>query len=155
MASAQTWDVAGGYSYLRDTRTDLDFKRGWLVSAARNIHGVWAVGEADGHYNTLPLVIGDADLSVHSFFAGGRLGAKVGPFHEFAQFLMGGIRSSGAAFGSSSSDFRGAIQPGLGIDGPLPWRLRARAQLDMRILASEDWKLGEIRIAATLARSFP
>src|SRR5215831_1464989 len=119
-----------------------------MASVAKKVHGVWAVGEVDGHYSTLPLVIGEADLNVHSFFAGGRLGAKVGHFREFAQFLGGGIRSEGAAFGSSSSNFRGAMQLGLGLDGPLPRHLWARVQLDTRILASEDWKLGEVRIAA-------
>jgi hypothetical protein len=148
-APAQTWDVAGGYSYLRDTKTDLDFSRGWLASVARKVHGVWAVGEVDGHYSTLPFVIGQADLSIHSFLAGGRIGAKVGRFREFAQLLGGGVRSQGAAFGSSSSDFRGTVQLGLGLDAPLPRNLWARVQLDT------DGKLGEVRMAATLAYSFP
>jgi hypothetical protein len=154
-AAAQTYEIGGGYTYLRDVRTDLDFARGWSIDVGRKLFGVWAVGQVDGHYHSLPFVIGDADLSLHSVMAGGRITAGLGRVREFAQVLGGTVRSRGVAFGSTSSEFRGALQLGLGLDAPIHRRLAARLQFDARSLPSEDWKLSEVRVVVGLAVVIP
>jgi len=51
--------------------------------------------------------------------------------------LAGVVRTSGSAFGSTTSGQSIAVQPGAGIDYPLARTWSARAELDIRLIASQ------------------
>jgi hypothetical protein len=147
--AAQTYEVGAGYVYLRDTRSDIDFPRGWSVSAARNWLPLSAVVQADGEYQTLAFLAGgDSRLSLHGLMAGGRLSGRIGKLREFVEVLGGAVRGRGAAFGVTSDETRGALQAGLGVGIPLGHRIAARVQFDGRAFRSQDWKVTQVRIVA-------
>lgn len=154
-ADDHDWEIAGGYSRLRDARTDISFDRGWLLSISRRLGPVAVVVETDRSSTALPLVVGEATLSVGSVMGGVRASARVGPFREFAQLLVGNVRARGVLFGQESSDARLGVQPGVGLDYPFRDRYAARLAVDGRFLDSPQgpWRVG-VRIAALIAYSF-
>jgi hypothetical protein len=133
--TARTWDVFGGYAYLRDQNEEISLHAGWAAAGARRItRWLSIVGEAGGHYKTLPLVGGDATLSAHTVLAGGRASIGVGRFVEFVQVAAGPVYTRGSAFGLTSRDTLFAVQAGLGVDAPLATGFAARLQFDVRRL---------------------
>ena len=150
--AAQTVEIGAGYVYLRDTRSDLDFPRGWSLSVAVPWRFVSAVVQADGEYQSLPLLAGsDASLRLHGLMAGGRISGRIGRLREFVEMLGGAVRGHGVAFGTTSDETRGALQAGIGLDIALSRRIAARLQLDGRAFRSQDWKVTQIRIVAGAA----
>jgi opacity protein-like surface antigen len=140
-ASAQTpaaLEVSGGYSFVRDTRIDLDFPAGWTVGAAGKVN-TWlsAVGDVSGSRTTTPTLIGDLGFSVHTFMLGARASARIGPFLEFAQILAGVVHSSGSALGTTTPVTHFGWQVGGGLDYPVTGKLSLRGEADFR------WGRGE------------
>ena len=66
-----------------------------------------------------------------------RASARLGRLTEFGQILAGVVRTSGSAFGSTTSGQSLGIQPGVGIDYPLTRAWAARAELDVRLIATQ------------------
>jgi len=138
-ASAQPpVEVSGGYSLARDPRDEVTLPSGWVAGAAVGITP-WlaAVADLSGQYTTIALLGFDARLSVHTVMGGVRASARIGPLTEFGQVLVGVVRVSGSAFGSTNVNHSLGIQPGVGIDYPLTPRFAARAELDVRLIRDQ------------------
>lgn len=137
LASAQTsrtWDVFGGYAYLRDQNEEISLS-GWAAGGSIHLTRWFSIAvDVGGHYKTLPLVGGDAKLSAHTVMAGGRASIAVGRFVEFVQLIAGPAYTRGTVFGLASRDTLFAVQAGLGLDAPLKPHLAARVQFDVRRL---------------------
>jgi hypothetical protein len=130
--AAQTiasWELSGGYSYLQDSPDRTSLPAGWMIGAALALSS-WlaAVVDVSRHAHT----IGDIELSMAAVLAGARASAKVGPFAEFGQLVVGPARASSSVVGSTSANTRFALQPGAGIEYPFATALGARLQIDFR-----------------------
>jgi hypothetical protein len=169
-SEAQTrppWEMYAGYSYLNDptnsvvaaTAGDTSLTAGWVAGAAVPLSG-WlsAVAEAGGSYKTLATIDSDVRLSVLSFMAGARASARIGPFIEFGQVLVGAVRGSGSEFGLTVSNTAVALQPGGGLDWPFGRHFASRLELDFRTInASGDGRdrAHQIRAIAALVYRVP
>jgi opacity protein-like surface antigen len=133
-----TLEVSGGYAFVRDPRMDLDLPAGWAVGAAARVN-TWlsAVGDVSGSHTTISTLVGDLQFSVHAFMFGGRASARIGPFVEFGQVLVGAVRASGSAFGEITSGTHLGWQVGGGLDYPVTRKWSVRGQADFR------WNRGE------------
>jgi hypothetical protein len=132
-------ELSAGYSYLRDPRLDLNFPIGWAVGAAGRVNA-WlsAVADVSGSRTTFPTIAGDLGFGLRAFMFGARASAKVGPFVEFGQILVGVVHASGTAFGTTSSTTHAGAQIGAGLDCPLKGRLSVRGEIDFRVIGAEQ-----------------
>jgi hypothetical protein len=138
-AIAQTaFEVSGGYSLAHDPRDAVTLPAGWFAGAAIGLtSALSAVADVSGQYATIDLFDTDARLTAHSVMGGLRLSARLGRITEFGQVLAGVVHTSGSAFGSTTSGQSIGVQPGAGIDYPLARTWSARAELDIRLIASQ------------------
>ena len=155
-AAAQDVEIAGGYSLARDPRDAVTLPAGWMAGAAFDLsHIVSVVADASGQYKTVELFDTSARLRVHTLMGGVRAAVGVGKLREFGQVLAGVVQTSGSAFGATTTYRALGIQPGVGIDYPLTRRWAARAELDIRLIASQpDAQNGghQYRLVAGLVR---
>jgi len=97
---APTWDVYGGYSYMRADFGGVDQPlQGWDFAVGQNVNS-WFGGVLDftGHY-AHP---GGVNVNVHTFAAGPRFSyRKVKNVVPFAQVLLGGVRGSRGYLGAT------------------------------------------------------
>src|SRR3954469_12848083 len=134
-AAAQTLEITGGYSLARDPRDQVTLPSGWMAGAAIGLTPAFSlVADASGQYRTVALFNADARLRVHTVMGGVRAAVRVGKLTEFGQVLIGVVRTSGSAFGATTTGRSLGVQPGVGIDYPLAARWAARAQLDVRLI---------------------
>lgn len=135
-ASAQapaSFEVSGGYAFVREPRLDLDFPAGWTVGAAGKVNSWMSViGDVSGSRATTPTLVGDLRFSVQTFMLGTRASARIGPFLEFAQILAGAVHSNGSALGTTTPVTRFGWQAGGGLDYPVTARLSVRGEADFR-----------------------
>ena len=71
--------------------------------------------------------------------------------------LIGVVRTSGSAFGATTTGHSLGVQPGIGIDYPLGDRWAARAQLDVRLIRRQPEATNgglQYRFVAGLAHHF-
>jgi hypothetical protein len=138
-AWAQTgFELSGGYSLAHDPRDAITLPAGWFAGAAIGLTAALsAVADVSGQYKTIALFDTDARLTAHSVMGGLRLSARLGRLTEFGQVLAGVVRTSGSAFGSTTSGQALGVQPGAGFDYPLAPGWSARAEVDMRLIASQ------------------
>jgi hypothetical protein len=136
---AQTvFEVSGGYSLAHDPRDAVTLPAGWFAGAAIGLtSALSAVADVSGQYKTIPLFESEARLTVHSVMGGLRVSARLGRLVEFGQVLAGIVRTSGSAFGSTTSGQSFGVQPGAGIDYLLARTWSARAELDIRLIAAQ------------------
>jgi hypothetical protein len=133
--AAQTFELTGGYSLARDPRDHVTLPAGWMAGAAITITPALSiVADASGQYTTVTLFNAEARLRVHTVMAGARAAARVGQLTEFGQLLIGAVRTSGTAFGATTTGQSLGVQPGVGVDYPLGRRWAARGQLDVRLI---------------------
>jgi hypothetical protein len=148
------FEVSGGYALAHDFRDQVTLPAGWIAGAAIDLTpALAAVADISGQYKTVALLNADARLSVHTVLAGARASARVGRLTEFGQILAGVVRTSGSAFGSTTTVHAIGVQPGAGVDYPLTARWAARAELDVRLVAAQqDAQNGgtQLRFAACL-----
>ncbi len=131
-------EVSGGFALARDPRDDITLPTGWMGGVAVDLtHALSAVVDVSGQYKTVALVGSDAQLNVHTVMGGVRASARLGRITEFAQVLVGVVRTAGSAFGSTTVNRSLGIQPGVGLDVPLARALSVRAQLDLRLIRSQ------------------
>ena len=131
-------EVSGGFALARDPRDDITLPTGWTGGVAVDLtHALSAVADVSGQYKTVALVGSDAQLNVHTVMGGIRASARLGRLTEFAQVLVGDVRTAGSAFGATTVSHSLGIQPGVGVDFPPASRLSARAQLDLRLIGSQ------------------
>jgi len=154
-ATAQTrFDVSGGYALAHDARDQVTLPAGWAAGAAIGLTPAFAaVVDVSGQYKTVALLNADARLTIHTVMAGVRGSARLGRLTEFGQVAAGVVRTSGSAFGATTTVHAIGIQPGAGVDYPLTPRWAARAELDVRlILAQQDAQNAgtQLRFAACL-----
>jgi Outer membrane protein beta-barrel domain len=134
-AAAQTLEITGGYSLARDSRDQVTLPAGWMAGAAIGLTPAFSlVADVSGQYKTVALFTGDAKLRVHTVMGGVRAAARVGQLTEFGQVLIGVVRTSGSAFGETTSGQSLGVQPGIGVDYPRATRWAARAQFDVRLI---------------------
>src|SRR4051812_41605947 len=127
-----------GYSVARDPRDDVTLPVGWVAGAAIDLTpGLSLVADVSGHYKTVPLVTADARLSTLAIMGGLRGSARVGRLREFGQVVAGLVRSSGSAFGLTTTGQSLAVQPGAGVDYPVTTRWAVRAEIDVRLMRSQ------------------
>jgi hypothetical protein len=138
-ASAQTgFEISGGYAVARDPRDEVTLPAGWMAGAALLLTPAFsAVADVSGQYKTAALFNTDARLSVLTAMGGVRAAARIGALTEFGQLLVGVVRASGSAFGSTTAGRSLSVQPGVGVDYPLANAWLARAELDIRLLAAQ------------------
>jgi hypothetical protein len=138
-AAAQTGvEISAGYALAHDSRDAVTLPAGWVAGVALPItSAIAAVADVSGQYKTIALFTSEAHLSVHTVMGGVRASARIGRLTELAQVLLGVARSSGSAFGSTTTATVLAVQPGAGIEYPLARAWAARAQIDVRLLRSE------------------
>ena len=96
-----------------------------------------AVADVSGQYKTVALFDSDARLSVLAAMGGVRAAARIGALTEFGQLLVGVVRASGSAFGSTTSGRSLSIQPGVGRRLSAGDGVVARAELDLRLIAAQ------------------
>ncbi len=131
-------EVSGGFALARDPRDDITLPTGWTGGVAVDLtHALSAVADVSGQYKTVALVGSDAQLNVHTVMGGVRASARLGRLTEFAQVLVGDVRTAGSAFGATTVSHSLGIQPGVGLDVPLARALSVRAQLDLRLIRSQ------------------
>jgi len=134
-ADAQAFEISGGYSIARDPRDQVTLPSGWMAGAAIALTPAFSlVADASGQYRTVALFNADARIRVHTVMGGVRAAARVGRLTEFGQVLIGVVRTSGSAFGATTTGQSLGVQPGIGIDYPRAARWAARAQLDVRLI---------------------
>jgi hypothetical protein len=138
-ASAQTgFEISGGYAVARDPRDAVTLPAGWMAGAALTLTPIFSVvADISGQYKTAALFNADARLSALAAMGGVRAAARIGVLTEFGQLLIGVVRASGSAFGSTTTGRSLSIQPGVGVDYPLAKTWLARAELDLRLLAAQ------------------
>jgi hypothetical protein len=137
-AAQKRFEISGGYAPLHDLRDEVTLPAGWMAGAALDLTPAFSVvADFSGQYKTISLFTGDARLSVLSAMGGMRASARVGPLTEFGQVLAGVVRTSGSAFGSTTTGSSFSVQPGVGIDYPQTGRWGARAELDVRLLTAQ------------------
>ena len=131
-------ELSGGFALARDPRDDITLPTGWMGGVAVDLtHALSAVADVSGQYKTVALAGSDAQLSVHTVMGGVRASARLGRITEFAQVLVGDVRTAGSAFGATTVSHSLGIQPGVGVDYSLVSRFSARAQLDLRLIRSQ------------------
>jgi len=139
-ARAQTpIETSGGYSVAHDPRDAVTLPAGWMAGAAIGLTpALSVVGDVSGQYKTVALLSTDARLSVHTVMGGLRASARLGRLTEFGQIVAGAVRTSGSAFGSTTTGTSVGVQPGVGIDYPVTSRLSARAEFDVRLVRHQS-----------------
>jgi hypothetical protein len=138
-ASAQTgFEISVGYSVARDPRDDVTLPAGWMTGAALMLTPTFsAVVDVSGQHKTVALFNTDARLRVLSAMAGARAAVRIGALTEFGQLLVGVVRASGSAFGSTTAGHSLSVQLGVGVDYPLTKAWLARGELDLRLVAAQ------------------
>jgi len=138
-AGAQTpVELSGGYALAHDSRDIVLLPAGWSAGVAIGMTPVFSLAaDVSGQYATITLVDADVRLSVHTLLGGIRASGRIGAFTEFGQVLVGVVRTSGSAFGSTSTARSFGIQPGVGLDYPLAHAWAARAELDVRLIGDQ------------------
>ena len=161
-AQAQSPEFSAGYSYLADpshsvltaTARDDALPLGWAVGAAWPAwRAVSIAADVSGHYKRQTTFVDDITLSYHALAAGPRAAAKIGPFTEFVQVLVGAAIGHGSAFGVTVSTTTLLLQGGGGLDYPVTSRLALRGELDYRRLTgSGSGRLpsNQVRVVAAI-----
>ena len=122
----------------RDPRDEVTLPSGWMAGAALRLTPTFsAVADVSGQYKTVALFNTNARLRMLTAMAGVRASARVGPLTEFGQLMVGVVRASGSAFGSTTSGRSLSVQPGVGVDYPIAKAWVARAELDLRLFAAQ------------------
>jgi hypothetical protein len=148
-------ELSAGYVYLIDTRTDVSFAKGWTIAGARKVGKIWAVIQFDNSMTELPLVVGEAKVSIRSLMSGAGARVRFGRLRQFAQLTAGPVHQRGVLFGIESTVSRFALQPGLGIDYLLTDAVAVRAGFDDQIVASSEGEwTHQLRSIATIVYSF-
>lgn len=115
MAQKGTWDIYGGYSYMRADFGGADQSlQGWDFSVAENVNS-WLGGVVNftGHYGQPKGV----NVDVHTFAAGPRFSyTKAKSIVPFAQVLVGAVRGSRGYLGLSQTKIDFGFAAGGGLD---------------------------------------
>jgi Outer membrane protein beta-barrel domain len=134
-AKAQGVEASVGYNYLYiDTEPgdpdDLqNLPAGWYADVAANLTSMFGVvGQVTGNYKSIDFGSGDeADLKIHTFMGGVRIGGSALSIRPFVQVLFGGANAKFTGdFDDSETD--AALQAGAGVNikpGPIGLRLGA------------------------------
>jgi len=160
------FDVAGSYSFLRDTDRAQNFP-GWAVAAAGNVN-TWAsiVAEVGGGYTTCrncqrgPFASQtfrgrDLNLRVLTYMGGPRVsGRMVSAVTPFAQVLFGGSHLSGGIEWDGALNTGFTYQPGAGVDVRVGPRLGVRIQADYRIIRTTGHNNNQSRVLTGVVYNF-
>jgi len=151
-----SFDVSGGYSFLRDQEVEENF-HGWVASVTGNLSPLLGItGEIGGNYKTVDVIGTDVSLSVHSFLVGPRLAARTNPaFTPFVHVLDGAARGSASVLGQSESATDFALQPGGGVDFWVRENVGVRAGADYRRVFSEGEGSNEFRFQLGIVLAVP
>ncbi len=150
-------ELSGGYSFLRDYGSNLNFPAAWYASVAKKLtDSVGVVGEVGGKYKSSGTPgTAATTLRTHTFLAGPRFVGKGTPrVVPFVQMLVGGARVSnkvdtlGVIVSTSQTEF--ALQPGAGVDMKFSDRASVRLQGDYRRILADAGDANEFRFVVGL-----
>ena len=146
---AGSTEIAGGYSYVRDTNSSTSFPAGWFFSAGANISDTFSVvGDISGYYKSESTTFAGSTLTasanLHTLLGGPRVQGHSGPISFYGQFLVGAARRSagvsqsggGITQAASGSDTEFCLAPGAGVDFSLGERAALRAGVSERLIRS-------------------
>jgi hypothetical protein len=146
-----SYELYGGYAYLREQDLETNFSAGWSVSFAKNLsRSLGIVGDVGGNYTTLEGV----DLSVHAFLGGIRYSFRGGAVTPYVEGLAGLARAGASYQDISASDSEFAIQGGAGVSIRFTESVAVRTGVDFRNIFSEDGSSQEFRVIAGLSFGF-
>lgn len=147
-------ELSGGYSFLRNYGSNLNFPVAWYASVTKNLSDSFGVvGEVGGNYKSEGLPgIAAVTLRTHSFLAGPRFaGGRTARLVPFVQMLLGAARVSAAVdvlgVTVSASQTQFALQPGAGVDMMFTDRVGVRVQSDFRRILAGTGGTNEFRFA--------
>lgn len=134
-ADAVRMEGAGGYVFMRDVTADEGFN-GWLASFGASVGESFDLtAEVSGCYDNLDLGFATARISETSVMGGAKfVSHDKRALTPFFQVLIGGVRVSASALGSSNAETYFAAQPGGGVDAPLTSSVDLRLQADYRVV---------------------
>ncbi len=150
---APKFELGVGYQYMHDSKSSLDFTRGWVLSAGADVASWFAlVGEIGGSSKTLASAGStDVDASLYTYLGGPKITASAkAPVAPFVQILFGAAHGA-LSVGSPSSNLsvsgtHFAVQPGAGIDfNPSPG-FGIRVEADGRGIKNDNDTVGQWRI---------
>jgi len=150
---APKFELGVGYQYMHDSKSDLDFAKGWVLSAGADVSSWFAlVGEIGGSAKTLASAGStDVDAGVYTFLGGPKITTSAkAPVAPFVQLLFGAARGT-LSVGSSSANLsvsgtHFAVQPGAGIDfNPSPG-FGIRVEADGRGIKNDTDTVGQWRV---------
>ena len=143
-ASAQTVDLAGGYSLLTygsGCLSDCTTPKGWFGTLGVKLTPTLdVVADVSGAYKS----IGSLSFSEHAYMFGPRLqwSRSTTPVRVYGQLTLGGVTGRFAAGGVSDSTTLFAVAPGLGLDVRMDDRWAVRGGVNFRFVKPSgggDW----------------
>jgi hypothetical protein len=138
--SAQTFDISGGYAWLRET--DLTWPKGFYIAARGNLNDSFGIfGQLSQHTKTLNISGVDVSARLRIFGAGPRItGNQRSGVTYFAQLLLGGAQATSEVPSISSvsvSRTHFAIQPAGGVDVKAGGTVGVRFQVGETFIRAE------------------
>jgi len=145
------WEMAAGYTFLRDQDLETSFPLGWYSSSALNLtRSLGVVAEAGGSYKTEEGV----KFSMNAYLVGARYAFRGERLTPYAEALVGAARLTVSAGGASESGSDLAAQLGAGIGYKVSDRVSLRTGVDFRNIFTEGTSLQEFRVHAGLGVAF-
>lgn len=141
---AGRFEVAGGYSAMRDYDGDVTFPRGWFAAVAVDLAGPLALaGDASGSYKSMGGLDIDLSMNIHTFMGGPRFVWRTGRVAPYGQMLFGVARFSTTftlpeeTLSDAQTQF--AMAPGGGMDLRFSDRGAVRLGAGIRWIRSETF----------------
>jgi opacity protein-like surface antigen len=172
-------EISGGYQLLRIDEEELDqtLGKGWYADVAGNIGPIFAVVfQAGGNYKSYGQdetfdgnirAIVDAQLNVHNYMTGVRVGPRRARVSPYGEFLVGGVTGSveisttvtsgGQTIFSSSDSESGtefAMQFGGGVTFWLTERVGVRGAVGYLWVMADDEDSNLLRVAGGISFGF-
>jgi hypothetical protein len=132
-------EVSAGYSFVHGPRADTNLAVGWMVSRSVSLfRQLAAVGEVGGNYRTAGASVTSVPANVHAAMGGVRTSTRTDRLTGFGQLLAGVARTSDSSVALTKTTYSLALQPGVGIDCRLNWRLAFRTEADARFFRGDS-----------------
>jgi len=159
-------EIAGSYTFLRDTNRSDSFPAGWAATATGNVNSwIGVVTEVGGSYKSCdncqrgPFASDrfrgtNLNVRILTFMAGPRVASHANSFvTPFAQVLLGGSHISGGLEWDGALNTGFTYQPGAGVDVRVARNAAVRLQGDYRIIRTSGRNNKEPRFAVGIVLS--
>ena len=149
-AQTGTFDVAGGYAFLRDLDLEENVPKGWFASVGAGLTSWLSIaGEVSGHHRTFATASffgDDAKVNLYFFGFGPRFVKRTGKVHPFGEVLIGGVRGTVTLGDESQSAGEFAWQPSGGVDFDITRTVGMRAGAGGRFIDAGGETIQEFRV---------